>query len=369
MSSTHRVVFKRRAAITALPLYYSGHLLKKYNGEKDFKKYYVELRGSTLFLYKDDTQDTYTEKLDLQTLKYMMLDSSCQKKPSTIFTLSLQTEEVQLKMDNPDTGEVWKGFIMTVAKKEVPSRLQLLPGQMVRLEEVLAEEKRRQDPSDCPVLPPRPGFLMSPSSSPPAPPLENRREQSTSDMPPCFYAVTRQKAEQMLEEKPEYGSIILRPSTLANNYAVTLRQVCSSGPVMKNYRVTSTGSGFVIELHTPVTAPSLSEVLKYFLEQTEYRLHPYTKIQPYDTRIELPLAPKCTTISSTTPKIVPQAQVAPMSHSQSKKLPPHMLNPTKAAEEDYIVPDEDLKKGLQLDVDHTFHEAPQIQTDVLCTNC
>lgn len=39
----------------------------------------------------------------------------------------------------------------------------------------------------------------------------------------CFFNVTRQKAEQMLEEKPNYGSIIIRPSTLANNFAVTLR--------------------------------------------------------------------------------------------------------------------------------------------------
>lgn len=41
----------------------------------------------------------------------------------------------------------------------------------------------------------------------------------------CFFNVTRQEAEQMLRQNPEYGGIILRPSTLANNYALTLRQV------------------------------------------------------------------------------------------------------------------------------------------------
>lgn len=37
--------------------------------------------------------------------------------------------------------------------------------------------------------------------------------------------MTREEAEQILEDNPEHGSIILRPSTLANNYALTLRQL------------------------------------------------------------------------------------------------------------------------------------------------
>ena len=34
-----------------------------------------------------------------------------------------------------------------------------------------------------------------------------------------------------------------------------------------------------------VTVSTLNDVLKYFLEKTEYRLHPYVVSQPYDTRI------------------------------------------------------------------------------------
>ncbi|XP_023272500.1 signal-transducing adaptor protein 1-like [Seriola lalandi dorsalis] len=116
MSVNPRVVHKRRATITALPLYYSGHLLKKHTEDKDFKSYYGELRGATLFLYTDDTQDTYTEKLDLEQLKSMELNSPYQRKTPTIFTLTLLSEEVQLKMDNPDTGEEWRGYILTVVK-------------------------------------------------------------------------------------------------------------------------------------------------------------------------------------------------------------------------------------------------------------
>ncbi|XP_018524409.1 signal-transducing adaptor protein 1 [Lates calcarifer] len=340
MSVPPRVVHKRRATITDLPLYYSGYLLKKHTKEKDFKKYYAELRGATLFLYKDDTQDTYTEKLDLEQLKSMELDSPYKKKMPTIFTLTLHTEEVQLKMDNPDTGEEWRGYILTVVKKEIPSKLQLLPGQMLQLEEALAQERRRNPPTSRPPLPPRPPFLPQiPSSKPPPPPPhKDEPDPSSPDMPACFFNVTRKEAEKMLEANPEYGGIILRPSTLANNYALTIRQPTPRGPVMRNYRVTSTNSGFVIELDKAVSVSSLNDVLKYFLEKTEYRLHPYMASQPYDTRIEVTPAPKCVSITSPATKTVPKAQVAPMQRLPTKEeLPPP---PTKPVEGEYVVPDD-----------------------------
>ncbi|KAF7657435.1 hypothetical protein LDENG_00027070 [Lucifuga dentata] len=167
-------------------------------------------------------------------------------------------------------------------------------------------------------------------------------------MPSCFYDVTRQEAERMLENNPECGDIILRPSTFPNNYALTLRQVNASGPVMKNYRVTCTTSGFVIELDSAVTVSSLDEVLNYFLEKTEHRLKPYMKTQPYDTCIELPPAPMSMK-SSSTPKTVPKAQVAPMMRSQADKDSSPSLQPgTKTSESDYVVPyDHDTKQTGQ----------------------
>ncbi|KAM6952376.1 signal-transducing adaptor protein 1-like isoform 2-T2 [Lycodopsis pacificus] len=335
MSLPARIVHKRRATITDLPLYYSGHLLKKLTKEKDFKKYYGELRGSTLFLYKDDTQDTYTETLDLEGLKSMELDSPYQRKEPTIFTLTLHKEEVQLKMENADTGEEWRGYILTVVKKEIPSKMQLLPGQMLLLQDALDQERRRIRAR--PALPPRPPFLLSASSSSPTPP-KDELDHCASALPACFLSVTRQEAERMLEENPECGSIILRPSTLAKNYALTLRLLTPSGPVMKNFRVTAINSGFVIELDTPVTVSSLDDVLQYFFEKTEYRLHPYMESQLYDTCINVSPAPKCISVTSTTPKIVPKAQVAPMLRSQNKAelLPP----PTKQEEDEYLVPED-----------------------------
>lgn len=86
----------------------------------------------------------YTEKLNLEQLKSMELDSPYESKTPTIFTLTLHTQEVQLKvsfedssnkqkkrlmeseiqpkclrsvqMENCDTGEEWRGYILTVVK-------------------------------------------------------------------------------------------------------------------------------------------------------------------------------------------------------------------------------------------------------------
>ncbi|XP_014847619.1 PREDICTED: signal-transducing adaptor protein 1-like isoform X1 [Poecilia mexicana] len=328
-----RAVHRRRETITALPLYHCGSLLKKNLKEKDFRNFYGELRGTTLFLYKNDTQDTYSERLDLGLIKSMDMESPYKKKVPTIFTLSLPLEEVQLKMDNADTGEEWRGFIMTLVNKEIPSDIQMLPGQKIKLEEMLTLEKKRNPQLERPALPPRPGFLQT---------------KDTPDMPACFFDVTRQEAEKLLSENPENGDIILRPSTMPKNYALTLRQKIDRGHVLKNYRVTSTSAGFVIELETPMTVRSLNDVLKYFLEKTEYRLRPYIVAQPYDTRIVMDPPPKCV---NKPPPVVPKAQVAPMQRFQAKDK--HLPPVPKPDEGDYVLPedpdmDDHMKKKTQI---------------------
>nr|XP_040029630.1 signal-transducing adaptor protein 1-like isoform X1 [Gasterosteus aculeatus aculeatus] len=380
MSLPARVVHKRRETITELPLYYSGHLLKKLTKEKDFKKYYGELRGATLFLYKDDTQDTpydtcigekaapvtpskYTEKLNLEQLKSMELDSPYESKTPTIFTLTLHTQEVQLKMENCDTGEEWRGYILTVVKKEIPSNMQLLPGQMLLLQCALDQERRRNPPKACPPLPPRPLFLRQPPLSTTA--GKDELDNCAPELPTCFFSVTRLEAEKMLEENPECGSIILRPSTLANNYALTLRQLMPSGPVMKNFRLTSTNSGFVIELDTPVRVSSLNEVLKYFMEMTEYRLHPFLECQPYDTRIDTSPAPKYISVTPPVPKIIPKAQVAPMLRSQMREELP---TPPAKEEDEYVLPEDQCPDSHNLNLvqlDGTLRDVLRLRTENL----
>uniref|UniRef100_A0A8C7YYH9 SH2 domain-containing protein n=1 Tax=Oryzias sinensis TaxID=183150 RepID=A0A8C7YYH9_9TELE len=163
-------------------------------------------------------------------------------------------------------------------QKAIPDKLELMPGQRANLEDALKQEKKRVLPHSRPALPPRPSFLQSES-------MTDSSKSTKPGMPECFYDVTRKEAEQMLEENPQNGGIILRPSTLPNNYALTLRQPTTSGYVKKNYRLTSTNSGFVIELDTPVSVSSLDKVIEYFMEKTDYRVHPYTASREYDTRI------------------------------------------------------------------------------------
>lgn len=343
MSVHPRVVNKRRQSLTALPLYHSGHLQKKHGDDQDFTRFYAELRGSSLFLYRDDTQVTYSEKLDLELLKSMKLESPYKSKTPTVFNLSLHNTVVQLKMDNADTGELWRGYILTVAHREIPSQLQLLPGQMVQLQEALDLEKSRNPTIPRPPLPRRPAFLQAAGSgeNPPAPPGDGH----DPGIPACFFNVTRQEAERMLELNPECGGIILRPATMANNYALTIRQMTPRGPSTKNFRVSSTSAGFVIELDTPVAVPTLNEALQYFIEKMEYRLLPYKENQPYDTNIgKLPPAPKFISATSTAGKKVPKAQVAPMRQPQIRKEFPPL--PDKPEEENYLEADnENLETG------------------------
>ncbi|XP_060935487.1 signal-transducing adaptor protein 1-like isoform X2 [Limanda limanda] len=336
MSAHSRVVNKRRETITALPLYYSGQLLKKNTSEKDFKSYYGELRGATLFLYDDESKDTYIEKLDLEQLTSMVSNCPYHRQTPTIFTLSLRTEEVQLKMDNPYTGEEWRAYILTMVKKKIPGDLQLLPGPMILLLDALAREKARNSTESHPPLPPRPSFLPSTTSSPSSQPADDHPDYIPPDQPACFFDVTRQEAERMLEANPEYGGIILRPSSLNNIYAVTIRQLTPRGPVMKNYRVACTNSGYAIELLTPVTVSSIDEVLKFFIEKSQSR--PYETSEPYDFLIEVPPAPKCISITSPKPKTVPKAEVAPMLRPQIQKERKLFL--IKPEENEYVVPED-----------------------------
>lgn len=276
MSLQLRDVASRRTMTTALPLYHSSQLKIKQKNDMIFKKHHAELRGTKIFLYPNETELTYTEMLNLEGLKSMDLHWSQQKKSTPVYILKLSTETLHLKMASFDTGEEWKSFILTVAKKHIPSNMKRLPGQILQLQDVLVKEKSRCFISLNPPLPPRPPNFIRPSST-----LSLGED---SDLPSCFLDVSRQEAEELLESNPEYGSIIIRPSSLVNCYAVTIRQQTSSGAACKNYKVTKTSFGFVIELETSVTVPSLNSVLKYFIEVTECRLSPFMS-SFYNTRI------------------------------------------------------------------------------------
>ncbi|MBN3310243.1 signal-transducing adaptor protein 1 [Amia ocellicauda] len=327
-----RGVSKKRESITALPLYYEGFLHKKYTGEKNFKKFFAELRGSTLFLYSDDKNTVYSEKLELETLKAMVVDNTNTKSNTAVFTLTLQNEEVQLKIDNVDAAEEWRGFILTLAMLKIPTKLQLLPGQLYRLAEVNEMERERR------ATKPPARRVSEPCAAAAAAAVQHSVSETyddvITDVPACFYNVSRSKAIEMLEEFPDYGNMILRPGSDNLNYAVTIRQLLPSGPTLKHYRVTSVDGGYAIALETPITVKSLNAVLEHFIKETNCYLRPYIMEQQYDTRIVMPLEkPPLLAKMGFSQKVVPQAKVSPMIHPR----PPLLRSSQSSADDDFYL--------------------------------
>nr|XP_034365282.1 signal-transducing adaptor protein 1 isoform X2 [Arvicanthis niloticus] len=220
-----RRIFQERLKITALPLYFEGFLLVKLSDYQEYKHYWTELRGTTLFFYTD-------------------------KKSTTT--------------ENTESGEEWRGFILTVTELSVPQHVSLLPGQVIRLHEVLEREKKRRTETDqLPVVP-----------------VEKEKEpvQDYADvlnpLPECFYAVSRKEATEMLEKNPSLGNMILRPGSDSKNYSITIRQEIEM-PRIKHFKVMHTGNNYTIELEKPVTLPNLFRVIDYFVKETRGNLRPF----------------------------------------------------------------------------------------------
>ncbi|XP_078253036.1 signal-transducing adaptor protein 1-like [Rhinoraja longicauda] len=316
-----RLVFQRREKITTLPLYYDGFLWKKNTRDKDFNRYWSELRGSSIFFYSDDKDVTYTEKLDLQHFISIVDDNRNDKDCQTAnFRLLLDNGEVKLKAENIETREEWKGYICVVTQLEVPSILSLLPGQMLRLKEVAEREKerqstetRRQKSQSCLIEKPDPEVY----------------DDLLNTMPECFYEVTRNEAEAMLERHPENGSLIIRPST--ENYSVTTMIIQNSKGVIKHYKVTSKGNEFVIGLEKPVTYSTLQEVVDHFTRVTNGVLKPYFDSKDYSNKIEIAKDQQ----KKIQKKLVPMSKVSPiqrhsMSPSEYPDIPGMMQKPCSA---------------------------------------
>ncbi|XP_032315110.1 signal-transducing adaptor protein 1 isoform X4 [Camelus ferus] len=238
-----RRIFQERSKITALPLYFEGFLLVKRSEYQEYKHYWTELRGTTLFFYTDKKSTIYVDKLDIIDLT-CLADQNSTEKNCAKFTLVLPKEEVHLKTENTESGEEWRGFILTVTELSVPLHVSLLPGQVIRLHEVLEREKKRRTETE-----------QLPCSS-----LEKEKEpiedyvDVLNPMPACFYAVSRKEATEMLEKNPSLGNMILRPGSDSRNYSITIRQEIDL-PRIKHYKVMSVGQNYTIELEKPVYDP------------------------------------------------------------------------------------------------------------------
>ncbi|XP_008069336.1 signal-transducing adaptor protein 1 [Carlito syrichta] len=256
-----RRIFQERLKITALPLYFEGFLLVKRSEYQEYKHYWTELRGTTLFFYTDKKSTVYVDKLDITDLTYLTDQNSAEKNCAK-FTLVLPKEEVQLKTENTESGEEWKGFILTITELSVPQHVSLLPGQIIRLHEALDREKRRRIETE-----------KSTSVEKEKEPVEDYVDV-LNPMPACFYAVSRKEATDMLQKNPSLGNMILRPGSDSGNYSITIRQE-KDVPRIKHYKVTSIGKNYIIELEKPVTLPNLFSIIDYFVKETRGNLRPF----------------------------------------------------------------------------------------------
>ncbi|XP_036191302.1 signal-transducing adaptor protein 1 isoform X3 [Myotis myotis] len=258
-----RRIFQERLKITALPLYFEGFLLVKRSEYQEYKQYWTELRGTTLFFYNDKKSTIYVDKLDIIDLTCLNEQNSTDKNCAK-FTLVLPKEEVQLKTENTESGEEWRGFILTITELSVPQHVSLLPGQVIRLHEVLEKEKKRRIETER---------LSSTSPEEEREPIEDYVDV-LNPMPACFYAVSRKEATEMLEKNPSLGNMILRPGSDSRNFSITIRQEIDM-PRIKHYKVMRVGKSYTIELEKPVTLPNLFSVIDYFMKETRGNLRPF----------------------------------------------------------------------------------------------
>uniref|UniRef100_A0A8C8ATU7 Signal transducing adaptor family member 1 n=1 Tax=Otus sunia TaxID=257818 RepID=A0A8C8ATU7_9STRI len=203
-----RQIFQERQRISGLPLYLQGYLSVRYSRCQEFRAYWTELRGTTLFFYdeKKISHDVNTETISVCPLFHFVC-------PLFHFLFNYGVH-----------------FQLSVPPDE-----SLLPEQLRRMHEVLEKEKKRIMCNNCP------------SAS-----LNRKSPPSNTLTTLCFYAVSRQEATEMLEKNPSCGNLILRPGSDSKNYAITIRHELDA-PCLKHYKVMSKGTSYVIKLKKQVS--------------------------------------------------------------------------------------------------------------------
>ncbi|XP_031460537.1 signal-transducing adaptor protein 2 isoform X2 [Phasianus colchicus] len=147
-----------------------------------------------------------------------------------------------------------------MAKMEVPTDLELLPGHIFQLSEALRQERENR----------RGARSVGTTAVPP--------------MPSCFFDVSRAEAERLLERNAGGGNVVLRPGGHGQGFSISTRQVQSGVALLKHYRVVSVADGFLVDVDAPHHCSSLDEVVQYFVEQSRGSLQPLRR--EYSMRLE-----------------------------------------------------------------------------------
>ncbi|KAM9761956.1 signal-transducing adaptor protein 2-like [Menidia menidia] len=249
--------------------YYEGYLEKRSFRDKTSQKLWTSLCGKTMFFFNDKRDADYVEKLDLGEFVSVTDDSSPDRNLDTAkFNLQMKDENLKLSAPNAEIRELWKGYIHAVAELLVPSSLNLLPGQIHMLKEVVEKEKDKIKSSVLRTVP-ESSLLANPKA----------------DGPGCFHLVSRVEAELLLEREAERGNFLLRPGRDGASFAVTTRQDLD-GAIFKHYRVSRNHEGgFVIDVENPVPCATLHQVVTFMVESTKGSLVPLNMEEPYEKSI------------------------------------------------------------------------------------
>ncbi|XP_072449929.1 signal-transducing adaptor protein 1-like isoform X2 [Chiloscyllium punctatum] len=240
-----------------------------------YKKYWAVLRGNHLYFQVTCRDPMYIEKINLDDFVAVVSeDNHDMDLQATNLTLKLKQGDVKLKTDSLESREQWKGFIHTVAKLEIP-KLDLLPGQFHRLNEVLEEEIKQRRKSTPPPLPARP---VTPD------PVQDVYDD-VENLPSCYYKISRVEAEVMLEKNMENGNFLMRPGSDNKSIAITTRQMFKHKPLVKHYRVHCAENGYVIEVEGGILCSSKQEVINYFVHHTNGILKPLERSMDYEVNM------------------------------------------------------------------------------------
>ncbi|KAM7388477.1 hypothetical protein PAMP_024649 [Pampus punctatissimus] len=250
--------------------YYEGYLEKRSFKDKKSRKLWTCLCGNTLYFFNEKRETDYVEKLDLSGFISITDDGSVDHNlDAARLSLQMKDESIKFTAPNAVARELWKGFIYSVTELSVPSSLNLLPGQIHMLKEIVEKEKERL-------------------KNIPPPDVTDSHDPVVSvqaDMPACYYNVSRLEAELLLDREAERGNMLLRPGSNGNSFAVSTRQDLN-GSIFKHYRVTQKHEGgFAIDVDDPVVCATLHDVINYLVEKTDRVLIPLIIEEAYEKNI------------------------------------------------------------------------------------
>ncbi|NXD45418.1 STAP2 protein, partial [Copsychus sechellarum] len=204
------------------------------------QRVWAGLRGLKLAFYRSPQDREPLEVLDLGELVTAQAEGGA-------LVLRLKGQQVTMKAESWDTLEMWRGFILTMAKMRMPRDLALLPGHNLQLLEALREERERRG---------TPGSPASPV------------------VPSCFFQVTRAEAERLLEQSAGRGNLLLRPGGHGQGLSVTIRQQLDGTALLRHYKVKREAQGYVIGMETPHRCSSLADVVQFFVRSGKGSLQP-----------------------------------------------------------------------------------------------